>query len=223
MLSPDAGTEKFVTKSIPEEIASVLQTEIISGGYLPGQRLVERELSTRFKVSSIPIREALQVLERRGVVRRKPNRGCSVVQLSLEEVNQICELREFLEPKVAEWAACRITAEGAERLLSHVARIKEIAETGDLPQFFQEDIQFHRAVWELSQNPFAARALEHICGSLFACGYRESRGIDLDQEYKKHERLADSIINGRPCAASKLLEEIAKDLRRYLNSRLGGA
>src|SRR5882757_6649847 len=87
-------------KSLGEEIVEVLQREIIGGDFRPGQRLVERELIKRFGVSSIPVREALQELENRGLVVRRHNCGCSVIQLTPREAARICELRRVLEPKV---------------------------------------------------------------------------------------------------------------------------
>lgn len=89
----------------------MLQREIIAGGYRPGQRLVERGLVRRFGVSSIPIREALVELEGRGLVARRHNCGCSVIQLTTDEAIRICELRRVLEPRVMEWAA-----EGYQRI-----------------------------------------------------------------------------------------------------------
>jgi DNA-binding GntR family transcriptional regulator len=194
-------------------IASTLQDEIITGRYLPGQRLVERELAERFNVSSIPIREALQVLETQGLVVKQPNRGCSVVDLSQAEIEQICELREVLEPKVAEWAACRMTPEGALVLTDRMARLQAAAERIDLPAYYAADIQFHRAIWELSGNEYAARTLDTIVGALFASGLRASRGVELRSECEKHERLLRALVEGRPSDAGILLRNIASGLR----------
>ena len=52
------------------------------GVFQPGQRIVERELINRFGVSSIPVREALQDLESRGLLVRKLNHGYTVVKLT---------------------------------------------------------------------------------------------------------------------------------------------
>ena len=76
---------------------------------------MERELIQRFGVSSIPIREALLELESRGLVTRRHNCGCSVIQLRPEEAARICELWRVLEPKMMERAAVRITPAAIER------------------------------------------------------------------------------------------------------------
>ena len=117
-------------KSLREEIVELVQRDIIAGHFRPGQRLVERELIQRFGVSSIPIREALQELENRGLVVRRHNCGCSVIQLSRHEAARICELRRVLEPKVMEWAAERVTPEAAAALRSQLAEVEHAAAAG---------------------------------------------------------------------------------------------
>ena len=206
--------------STRDQISARLQAEIITGKYQPGQRLVERELAERFNVSSIPIREALQVLETQGLVIKQPNRGCSVVKLRPEEIEQMCELRDVLEPKVAEWAACRMDAEGSQRLLAQAELLREAAEAQDLPAFYAADIDFHRTFWELSGNDYAARMLEAVVGSLFASGLRAARGIDLRFEYSKHERLLRALVDGRPSDAALLLGNIAGSFRGTLRSHI---
>src|SRR5215831_13914749 len=90
-------------RSLRDQIVEVLQDAIISGEFTSGQRLVEREFVKRFNVSSIPVREALQSLELRGVVSRQPNRGCAVVSLSTAQLLMLCDLRLLLEPSMVEW------------------------------------------------------------------------------------------------------------------------
>ena len=197
----------------------ILQREIISGGFRPGQRLVERELIQRFGVSSIPIRQALQELESRGVVVKRHNCGCSVIQLTPTQVARICELRRVLEPKVMEWAAERITPPEVERLAVQLDRLEQAAAGQDLATFFQEDMVFHRMTWEAAGNPFAVRTLETTVGSLFASGMigsRDSHSIDLNAEMEKHRRLFDAIGDRDPQRSALALLEIAAGFEKHL-------
>jgi DNA-binding GntR family transcriptional regulator len=206
-------------KSLAEEIVEILQREIIAGGFRPGQRLVERELIQRFHVSSIPIREALLELESRGLVTRRHNCGCSVIQLAPEEAARICELRRVLEPRVMEWAAERATDEDIEKLALQLEKIEEAARSRDLAAYFQDDIVFHRMIWDAAGNPYAVRALETIMGSLFASGLigsREGHSIDLADEMVKHRRLFDAIREHDPQRAALALLEIAAGFEKHL-------
>src|SRR5258706_7210083 len=166
-MAPAGRQEGAAPGSNVERIANKLQSEIIAGPYEPGDRLVERQIGERFGVSSIPVREALQILETRGLVVKRPNYGCTVIDLSIEEMAQMCELRELLEPKVVEWAACRRTEIGLEALRGRLSLLREAAESGSLTSFFSEDLEFHRCLWDLAGNPSAASALATVVGCLF--------------------------------------------------------
>lgn len=201
--------------SMAETIANTIEGEIISGKRTPGERLVEREIATHFRVSSIPVREALQILETRGLVIKRINRGCSVIELAPEEMAQMCELRDWLEPKVMEWAACRRTEEGLQLLRACLQRLREAADSGNYARFFADDLEFHRCMWDLAGNPPAARALMTVVGCLFACGLRNA-SVDLRQQYLKHERLCKSIAESRPADAALLLSDISAGFRSQL-------
>lgn len=213
------GAPTLSSKSLGEEIVDVLQREIIAGHFRPGQRLVERELNRRFNVSSIPVREALQELENRGLVVKRHNCGCSVVQLSPKEVTRICELRRVLEPQVMEWAAKRITPVASAALEGQLVRLEMAARNRDLPAFFHDDLRFHRMIWEIGDNTYAARALETVLGSLFASGMigaRQTAPIDLAAEVEKHQRLLAAISEGDGQRAALALLEIAAGFEKHL-------
>ena len=206
-------------KSLGEEIVDVLQRDIIGGKFLPGQRLVERELTAKFGVSSIPIREALQELENRGLVVRRRNCGCSVVQLTPKEAARICELRRIIEPKMMEWAAERITPEVAKQLWRQLDRIQLAAETRDLAAYFQEDLKLHLMIWEVADNIYATRMLESAIGSLFASGIigsRESRTINFLEAVDNHRRLLKAICAGDRQRAALSLLEVAAEFETHL-------
>ena len=201
--------------SIAEKIANTIESEIISGKRLPGERLIERQLAADFRVSSIPVREALQILETRGLTIKRINRGCSVIDLSVEEMAQMCEFRDWLEPKVIEWAACRRTESGLRELERRLRKLREAAESGSFTRFFAEDLEFHRCMWDLAGNPSAARALGTVVGCLFACGLRNA-SVDLRHQFLKHERLYRAIAEARPADAALLLGDISAGFRSQL-------
>jgi GntR family transcriptional regulator of gluconate operon len=213
------GEPVLSSKSLGEEIVDVLQREIIAGAFRPGLRLVERELIRRFSVSSIPVREALQELENRGLVVKRYNCGCSVVQLTAKEVSRICELRRVLEPQVMRWAAERVTPAASSALSEQLSRLDSAAARQDLAAFFHEDLRFHRMLWEIGDNAYASRALETVLGSLFASGMigaGEATRLDLPGEVEKHQRLLSAICDRDGQRAALALLEIAAGFEKHL-------
>lgn len=209
-------------RSFREELVVQLQQDIIMGGFQPGQKIVERELIERFGVSSIPIREALQDLESRGLLTRKMNYGYSVVQLSDEETRSHCELRQWLEPKVVEWGAERITPGGVMEMEAAFRALESAARVQNISAFFHADLHFHRSIWNAAGNPNAARALESALGSLFASrplwttqkAAGAELGLILQKDLEKHRLLMEAVKAGDGSLAAAHVREIAAEAER---------
>ncbi|PXH97845.1 GntR family transcriptional regulator [Klebsiella quasipneumoniae] len=85
------------TRSTADILASELKILINKGVLRDGDRLVERDLACQFSVSRIPMREAIQQLEREGLVEIYRNRGAVVKTLTAADVDEIYQLRALLE------------------------------------------------------------------------------------------------------------------------------
>ncbi|MCA8433375.1 GntR family transcriptional regulator [Burkholderia seminalis] len=83
--------------STADAVAASLRDMIINGELSAGERLVERDLAERFGISRIPMREAIQRLEREGLLDIFRNRGAVVRMLSVSDVQDIYDLRVLLE------------------------------------------------------------------------------------------------------------------------------
>ena len=79
-------------------IADGLREAILRGEYLPGDRIIQEDLSARYGGSRIPVREALRQLESDGLVRLVANTGAWVASLSMAECSEVYQTRERLEP-----------------------------------------------------------------------------------------------------------------------------
>lgn len=84
-----------------EQIAERIMAAILRGDYEPGDPIREQELATMFDVSRGPVREALRILEKSGVVSVVAQRGAHVTQLTVREVNNLFEIRSTLAPLLA--------------------------------------------------------------------------------------------------------------------------
>ena len=84
------------TLSIPEQIAARVGERILRGDMPPGERIGEQELADSIGVSRGPVREALRILEREGLVTILARRGALVTELSADEVRELMEVRAGL-------------------------------------------------------------------------------------------------------------------------------
>lgn len=134
-LAPSAAAQRRVQRpplrALPEQIADLLAQEIVEENLEPGERLTELALCAQFGVSRAPVREALRLLEVRGLVRIEPRRGVRVTQLSAQEVDDLYEIRAALlglaarrvaaRRDTAFLGAARALEERLERFASHPA------------------------------------------------------------------------------------------------------
>ncbi|MEP3278753.1 MAG: GntR family transcriptional regulator [Stappiaceae bacterium] len=147
-------------------LAEALCEEIVDGTFAPGEKLNEKELATRFKVSRGPIREALKRLAERNLVVLSPNAGAKVAQHTREDIIHLLDVREHLEGAAAKLAAERMTKEEKKRLgalfKAHALAV-EAATDGSYVQH-PEDLDFHYVIIKGSRNPHLFAIL---CGDLY--------------------------------------------------------
>ena len=80
-----------------EQVKDVLLERVLAGVYPPGSRLVETRIAQELGVSQAPVREALRDLEQLGLVESEPFRGCSVRELSIDELLEALVLAYWLD------------------------------------------------------------------------------------------------------------------------------
>ena len=103
-------------QSLVEQIASRLADDIVTGVYLPGERLKEQDIAARFGTSRAPFREAFRLLERDGLIRMMPWRGVCVTDHTRDEIRELFEIRADLLAMCVQ----RIVAKGDAAQLAEV-------------------------------------------------------------------------------------------------------
>ncbi|MGH3585651.1 MAG: GntR family transcriptional regulator [Pseudonocardia sp.] len=108
------------TESVPEMVVRRIRHAIAAGLLPPGRQLTERELVELTGVSRTSVREAMRHLQTLGLVEPSPSRGVRVATLGMEEVREIYEVRDALEPAAAELFVRRATDEEVDALVEKV-------------------------------------------------------------------------------------------------------
>ncbi len=96
-------------ESLNTLVRQEIERRIVSGTLAAGEKLNEMDFSSALGVSRGPVREAFRALEQAGLVRTEKNRGVFVREISLEEADQIYEVRAALEAMIGQLAAQRRT------------------------------------------------------------------------------------------------------------------
>lgn len=126
---------------------------IFSEAYLPGERLVERELAARLKLSRIPVREGLQKLVSKGILLKDDvNRGLRLRDYSPAEVAHLHEYREAVELAAARAACHHRSAADLVQLDRICDEMEREAPAAPSPRWLELDWQFHQTIVEASGN-----------------------------------------------------------------------
>lgn len=140
---------------------------IITGQLAPGARVTEAELTERLGVSRTPVREALNRLERDGLVVGREKNGFAVVAFDADTAREAFELREVLEAHSTALACEHASAQDHKELLAMIAECEQLAAVPDRSvrhklQEFQVGVDIHRAIAQMSGNAMLAKILGDV-------------------------------------------------------------
>lgn len=136
-----------------EELVRHLRSAIRSGRYVPGQRLVEVDLTAELGVSRSLLREAFRRLSTEGLVETVPNRGALVRRLTLTEAMELFQIRMELEALAAGLAAQNAAdREFRQAFESNVAAIWDKEPRLSTSAYLRENDRFHEALIRASGN-----------------------------------------------------------------------
>lgn len=191
-----------------DQVVKAMKEAILSGTIQPGASIVESRMAQQLGAGVPLIREALIELEHQGFVQRTPYKGTTVTKLGPAEVKRIFRLRVELEALAIEWAKENVTNSDLESLRDTIARMKRAAKDLDLTTFYEADLAFHRMIWNLSDNPYLADALERVVVPLFAFFLMKTsrRRASYVESAEMHERIVESL----PAKSAAELREMVK-------------
>ena len=139
-------------KTLSRRVYGILRDNIIRGDLKPDERLVRKEIAKRLGVSTIPVIEALYMLEIDGYVENRPLAGCRVRSLTMEDIKDDLMLREALECQVARLCAVSIDSNSGDRLMKMAKQVDRFtrADTTDPSLGNQMHLEFHLELGRLS-------------------------------------------------------------------------
>jgi phosphonate utilization transcriptional regulator len=208
-------------QSLTSLVQREIERRIVAGELTPGAKLNEAELAAAMGISRGPVREAFRALEQAGLVHTEKNRGVFVRQVSLEEANEIYEVRAALEAQIGRLAAKRVTPALLERLRDIVKRMHAVGRTRDPDAYFPLNLEFHETLAEASGNRALATNYRRVVNELNL--YRRQaimRNVDIiPVSTKEHAAIVDAVARGEAELAERLLYAHVLDSRARLHDQ----
>ena len=152
MAGPQKSKEAKKRKLLREHVYAGVKNAIIGGDLKPGKRLIEEKLAADMATSRTPVREAIQKLEKEGLIFRLPRGGFAVKAVTEDEVEEILGLRSVLEGYAAYLATFRITDAELKQLDEIIAREDACLKNLNVDEFIRLDGEFHDVLYRAAKN-----------------------------------------------------------------------
>lgn len=143
--------------SLSDRAAILLREEILAGTLKPGDRVHLEGAATRFRMSPIPVREALRMLASEGLVIPVPQRGYRVTAITVDDLDDTYRLRLMLDPLAVRLAADRLDDDGRAHLRACFDRLVESYRQDDWSKHRLPHRNFHFAIYSRCGSPWLLR------------------------------------------------------------------
>jgi GntR family transcriptional repressor for pyruvate dehydrogenase complex len=227
-------------EDLTAKLLATFKQLISEGSLTPGARLPgERELASSLNVSRGSLRQVLKMLEVMGVVSQRVGDGTylnapapSILAEPMEFLilldgigfEELMDARLIVEPELAARAAARATPQNRAALRESLVRMQESQD--DHAQLVEEDLTFHRTIFQMADNRVCNIMFSMIHQSLHQLMDITSQMVDLDHTLKLHNRIYAAIRRGDPDEARSRMFAHLTDakglLARASESRLLG-
>jgi DNA-binding GntR family transcriptional regulator len=190
-----------------------LRSWIEDGVLEPGETLKDGEIADRLGVSRTPVREALQMLERVGVVEMLAGRLTRVTPITQDDVALLYAPLGALHATAVELATPRATANDIAEMRRHNEALLAALETHEQAAARDADRDFHGVLLRLADNPYLITAIEPLlihARRLEALYFREAGPGRASHD--EHDKIIDAVEAGEAARAAELTK---RNFTRY--------
>lgn len=208
MAAPGKSLNHIDNKPLRDRVLDALRDAIVSAELKPGEPLIELELSAQLGVSRAPLREAIQILSREGLVETIPYRGAIVRNLSRRDIEELYSLRSVLESFAVQRIIERNDAEQVTRLRAVFESMLTAAQGGDLKAVNNIDREFHDTLIELSDHNLLVMTWSSVSMRVRqVMALRNRRNSDITRIAYNHLPIIEAIEKADETEALRLIRE----------------
>ena len=196
-----------------------LEQMILSGRVPAGGKLNEADVAAQLGVSRGPVREAFRALEETGLVRVEKNRGVFVRQISVEEADEIYDVRASLDEMIGRRVALAADPEHGAALRALIGRMESAVAQSDSSGYYAANIEFHDSLARFAGNAKLLEMYRRLVNELSL--YRRKtfeRGAILPTSVREHRKIVEAIAAGNAELAGKLMRDHALASRARMHT-----
>ncbi|WP_162530440.1 GntR family transcriptional regulator [Rhodovastum atsumiense] len=210
-----------VVGTMSTRIEQAIRRDILSGAIRPGERLRVAELSARYGVSHIPVRDALRQLEGDRLVIIESHKGAVLRGVSRKFVTDMHDTRAAIETLLVRNATLKATEAELDTLEQLALAYETAAAVQAMERMVEANLRFHRCIARIADNPEAAdildRGWELVIGIRNRFGFGENRVADI---IRQHRAMVQAIRARDPVLAVQMAQEHCDSARDDLLARM---
>jgi DNA-binding GntR family transcriptional regulator len=195
-------------RSSPELVVDAIKRGVLLGRFVPGQRLIEADLTREIGVSRGPVREALKLLAAEGIVALSPHRGAYIRALTASEVSDLIEVLELLVGHAVRRAADRIGENGnRELLIDAFRRLERHGPHGDRAALAVDRTAFYDTIFRIAGNREMTRMNPIIPTQILRLQVHSYLSPEeREQQFADYGALVDAILRSDGRAAERVFQ-----------------
>lgn len=181
--------------TLPEQIANQLRRKILLGQLNPGASIKERDNAAALGVSRTPMREAIRILAREGLIQLRPLRSPIVADPTLKDVTDDLHVMTALEVLSGELACQNATDQELEEIGVLHERLLDAATSDDIIARFEVDMAFHRAIALAAHNTSLAETHEAYMARLWRVRFLSANQTDeIGRIVQQHGEILRGLV-----------------------------
>ena len=205
---------------LSQKVYRVLKTEIVKGNLKPGNKLLEGKIAKQMGISRTPVREASRELAAEGFVKTSPNQGMVVNNASIEDIQEVLQIRGVLEGLAARLSATIINGEEIIELERYIKQMEKFTNKNDALSYSEADAEFHELILNICGNKRLIQIRKNLSDQ--AHRYRiRSLNIPgrLQYSLKEHQEIVEALKRKDAEQADKLsqkhIENVLKNILEH--------
>jgi DNA-binding GntR family transcriptional regulator len=210
-------------RSKKEYVYQRLREDIVNGEYKPGSRLVIDDLAREIKVSTIPIREAIQQLEADGFVTIEMHVGARVAEIDATFIFEVFALLESMEIICSRSACTMMSAEQLESLSTMVTEMDKVVHEPET--WSAQNKAMHLYICECAKTTLVLKMMQKVFDHwdrLRRHYLQDIAGNRIAEAQEEHHRILAAFQQGDPDAVENIIREhnqsALKSYSRHLES-----
>lgn len=220
-----------MTDSLSQRAYQHIQRKLFSGEWAAGDVLSELSVAQEMGISRTPVREAFRNLEQEGILEQVPRFGTRVKALERQDLVELYELREALEPYAVAQAAGRLSMEDQATLRMLCQEFKEVAaelkqkgksrpDASMMRRLMSADMAFHQLLIRAAGNRRMMKIVadSRVLARIFMTTRQEHDLPVIEQTHRYHHDILEAVKAGHADKARALMSEhIRASMREALD------